>query len=117
MNIIKKIKNYINKKDKTIDILYSLIESIEEKEGTVFIKTNKNIAIENNGHFVMLNKGMSVNISKEIHLNPNININKDNIFNLEHNLEEAKKIAYEEAKNKMAINTLNEVNKWKPLGS
>jgi hypothetical protein len=117
MNIIKKIKNYISKKKETIDILYSLIESIEEKEGTVFIKTNKNIAIENNGHFVLVNKGMSVNISKEIHLNPNININKDNFLNLEYNLEEAQKIAYEEAKNAMAINTLKEANKWKPLGS
>lgn len=75
MNIIKRAINYITKSEKSkIDILLNhLIDSIEVKDDVVVIKTSKNILLENDGHVVTLTKGVSVQIAKEIHLNPELN--------------------------------------------
>ena len=70
-------------------VLSSLIDSIEIKDDNVYIKTSKNIIIQNEGNTVTINSGYSVNIAKEIHLNPDIK--KVDFKTLEYDLEEAKK--------------------------
>ncbi len=90
--------NLFEKHSKILDVLGSVIENIETKDNVVFIKTKKDIVIVNDGNNIVINSGVSVNISKEIHLNPKINI--DNIFedvnNIENILDEAKE--FEKAK-------------------
>ena len=78
-NIIEKAKNYIvgNSAETKLDILLNhVIDTIELRGDSVYIKTNKNIAIQNNGHFVHVNSGVHVTISSQIHLNPKIAYNK-----------------------------------------
>lgn len=82
------IENNKVKLTKMFDLL-DLIDYIDINEDTVNIKLSKNLVLENEGHTVMVNKGMSVNISKEIHLNPEIKFNKDEIDSLEQDLEDA----------------------------
>ena len=74
-NIVKITKDYIvgNTRQKKLDIILDhLIDSIELRGDSVFIKTKKNVAIQNDGHLVQINSGSHVMLSKEIHLNPRI---------------------------------------------
>lgn len=93
MNLVKKIKNYIigeTKEDKLDIILNHLIDSIELKDDLVIVKTKKNVVVQNEGHFVQINSGAHVMLSKEIHLNPIINMDFNNDFDkLQENLDKA----------------------------
>lgn len=71
-------------------ILNHVIDSIELRGNVVHIKTSKDIAIENNGNIVTINSGMQVLLSKEIHLNPNIDFSDTNFTELENRIEEDK---------------------------
>lgn len=54
-----------------VDIIDDIV-SIDEK--TIGIKLAKNIVVYNEGSCVTINKGYSVQIAKEIHLNPSKNV-------------------------------------------
>jgi len=61
-------------RESKIEALFDhVIDKIEIIDDNVHIKTSKNIIIENDGHSVMINRGVSVNLSHQIHLNPKIN--------------------------------------------
>ncbi len=73
--IIKKTYSVIigDTKEKKLDIILDhLIDSIELRDDVIYIKTKKDIAIENEGNTIIINKGVQVLLAKEIHLNPNI---------------------------------------------
>jgi len=92
VNTAKKIKNYIigNTKEKKLEIILEhLIDNIELKDDLVIIKTKKNIAIQNDGHLVLVNSGCHVMLSKEIHLNPKIEFNPEDMNILQASLDEA----------------------------
>ena len=82
-NLIKKTKT-----------LFNIINSITETKDTIYIKTNKDIVIEHQGHIITINKGYNITLAKEIHLNPNINLNKD-LSNIETEISKTKRINYE----------------------
>jgi len=82
-NLIKKTKT-----------LFNIIDSITETKNTIYIKTNKDIVIEHQGHIITINKGYNITLAKEIHLNPNINLNKD-LSNIETEISKTKRINYE----------------------
>ena len=95
INIIKKTKHFIvgDTREKKLDIILDhLIDSIELRGNEVFIKTKKNIAIQNDGHLVQINSGSHVLLSKEIHLNPNIVFNDKNLSNIQSQLDYAREI-------------------------
>ncbi len=96
MKIINKIKNYIIGKDRESKleiILDNLIDSIELKDDLVIVKTKKNVVVQNEGHFVQINTGAHVMLSKEIHLNPIIDMDFNNGLNeLQDKLDEAQEI-------------------------
>jgi len=71
-----------------------MIESIEEIDDTIYIKTKKNIVLEHQGHIVTINQGYHIISSKEIHLNPNISLEKD-LSNIESEMDKIKRIEYE----------------------
>jgi hypothetical protein len=115
MNIIKKIKMYLNKKglnkkllinkqsskDKLEILLEEVIDKIEIKENSINIKTKNNILIENEGHIVSISSGVNVTMANQIHLNPNINFQDGEFEHLNTRLkksieEERKKIKYKE---------------------
>jgi len=94
-NIIKKAKHFIvgDTREKKLDIILDyLIDSIELRGNEVLIKTKKNIAIQNDGHFVQINSGSHVLLSKEIHLNPNITFNDKNLSDIQSQLDYAREI-------------------------
>jgi hypothetical protein len=78
MKLLKKVKDIYRviiadtKQDKIDALFEHIIDKIEIIDDNVHIKTKKNIVIENYGHTVVINKGMNVNIAKQIHLNPKI---------------------------------------------
>jgi hypothetical protein len=100
MNLIKSTKNVLSKiltkKEDKLDILLDMIDSISvnNETNTVHIKTRKNLALENDGHMVVINSGMQVLLSKQIHLNPKVEFDVKEMDVLEHNLQET--IAEEE---------------------
>lgn len=102
MNVIEKAKKIYNvivgdTQEKKLDIILNhLIDSIELKGDMVHIKTKKNIAIENEGHTVIINSGMQVLIAKEIQLNPKIDFSDAKFSELEPRLEEAERKEAEE---------------------
>jgi hypothetical protein len=60
-------------KPKTLSKLITfldLIESVDIKDNTAYIKTKFNVVLENEGHIVTINKGLNVTIAEEVHLNP-----------------------------------------------
>ena len=78
------------------EILEAILDSIDSVSinpvtNLVHIRTSKNIAIENDGHMIVVNSGMQVLLSKQIHLNPKINFSTDNIDVIENDLDEARK--------------------------
>jgi len=112
MNLIKKtfndIKNKLynldkkKKQDKILGIIETLIDEIKVEGDNILIKTNKNIVLSNDGNMAIVNSGVSVNISKVIHLNPKIDKNVyDNFNDLEENLKIAERKALKNMKNKM----------------
>ena len=95
MKIVKKAKEFImgDTREKKIDIILDhLIDSIELRGDEVFIKTKKNIAIQNEGHLVQVNSGSHVLLSKEIHLNPNIVFNDKNLSDIQSQLDYAREV-------------------------
>ena len=58
-----------------LEIITNLIDSIEIKNGVVHIKTSKDLIIENEGSTLFFNKGYQILIGKEIHFNPEIDLN------------------------------------------
>ena len=95
INIIKKTKHFIvgDTREKKLDIILDhLIDSIELRGNEVFIKTKKNIAIQNDGHLVQINSGSHVLLSKEIHLNPNIVFNDKILSNIQSQLDYAREV-------------------------
>lgn len=95
MGIMNKTKEIINiikgdTKEKKLEIILDhLIDNIELRDNIVYIKTKKNIAIENEGHTVLINSGQQVLIADKIQLNPDINFNDTNFNELESRLLEA----------------------------
>lgn len=65
-------KHYVDKKMRKITLaLHDLIDEIVNiDENTLGIKLAKNIVVYNEGSCVTINKGYSVQVAKEIHLNP-----------------------------------------------
>ena len=87
---MKKIYSVIvgDTRESKIEALFDhIIDEIQIVDNNVHIKTSKNIIIENDGHSVMINKGVSVNLSHQIHLNPKINFGGFDI--LQDDLQEA----------------------------
>ena len=78
MQLVKKVKDIYNvivgdTKEKKLEIILDhIIDTIELRGDDVYIKTKKNIAIQNDGHFVQVNSGVHVMLSSQIHLNPKI---------------------------------------------
>ena len=81
-------------------LLNHLIDRIELRDDSVYIKIKKNLILENEGHIVTYNSGMHVTLAKEIHLNPKIDFADKNFNELEPRLEEAEKIESEKIKQK-----------------
>lgn len=77
-NNISKIENkniIIKDKKEILNHLLSFIESLVYiNNDTIGITLDKNIAIFNKGSTLTISKGYQVNIAKQIHLNPRINI-------------------------------------------
>lgn len=108
MKIVEQVKTKlmkllkVEKKNDKIDVIFDyLIDTIEVKEDMVYIKTKKNIILENDGSIININKGYSVNISEKIHLNPIINFKKEDINNIKQICDDAEKKALEEAYTKL----------------
>lgn len=101
MNIIRSTKNALSKiftkRDEKLDIILGMIDSISVNPETnlVHIKTNKNLALENDGHMVVINSGMQVLLSKQIHLNPKVDFDIREMDVLEPNLQEVLRIEKE----------------------
>jgi len=102
---VKGIKHFIvgDTKQKKIDIILNhLIDSIELRGDDVLITTKKNIAIQNKGHFVQINSGVHVMLSKEIHFNPKIKFDIDSDFEtVQNDLDNARKLEEIELKKKI----------------
>lgn len=78
----EKIELY-KKIDSILISLTNLIDDIVElDENTIGIKLAKNIVIYNEGSCVTINKGFSVQIAKEIHLNPKSPIENEVVNNM-----------------------------------
>lgn len=93
INRVKKAYKIIkgDTEEKKLDIILNhVIDSIELRGDVVHIKTNKNIAIENDGHVVTINSGMNVTLAKEIHFNPNIDFSDANFDELTDRIEKDK---------------------------
>ncbi len=116
LGVSKAESKILSKVDKLIAALEYIVDDIIIEDNKVMIKTKKDIIIVNEGNSLIINSGVSVNISKEIHLNPNIDTS--NIFEdmnkLEDSLEVAKKIEIEKVKNKIKEWF---TSKWKIFGS
>jgi tagatose-1,6-bisphosphate aldolase len=99
---IDNIKRSITSKQEILETLLSTVDSItiDEKMNLVHIKTAKNIAIENDGHMVMINKGMNVQLATQIHLNPKIDFKDKNMGELEDRLQVALEEEEKELKKK-----------------
>lgn len=76
MNLLEKIGIFRTniKERKILSILEKIIDSIEENNDTVSIKLNKNIFIETTGSMMTISNGYKIDIAREIHLNPEIQI-------------------------------------------
>jgi hypothetical protein len=101
MDNLEKIDNQIIIKDKKdiLDTLLSFIKNITIiNEDTIGVSLDKNIIIHNNQSTMVINKGMQINLAKQIHLNPRININE--LYDNTDRLEEVLKEAYEKEKEK-----------------
>jgi signal transduction histidine kinase len=101
MDNLEKIDNQIVIKDKK-EILNNLLSFIKNitiiNEDTIGVSLDKNIIIHNNQNTMVINKGMQINLAKQIHLNPRININE--LYDNTDRLEEVLKEAYEKEKEK-----------------
>lgn len=65
----------VKKMDRINLALVDIIDDIVNiDENTIGIKLAKNIVVYNEGSCVTINKGYSVQIAKEIHLNPSKNV-------------------------------------------
>ena len=75
------------KKD-IMNVLSSLVDSVELRDDCVYINTSKDIFIKSRGNFVLANKGLQVFISPQLHLNPNIEPS-DNIDDMKDSIEKS----------------------------
>ncbi len=102
---IEKINKYSVIKDKK-EILNTLLNFIESitiiNEDTIGVSLDKNLVIYNNQNTMCINKGVQVNLSKQIHLNPVIPISElyDNIDNT-NKLQEVLMKAHEKEKKRL----------------
>jgi len=78
-----KDKNIIQSNQEKLDLLLNIIDSIEINNNNILVRTSKNIAIYNDGNTIHINSGQHVMLSNTIHLNPNIQLNKNDLFNKE----------------------------------
>ena len=114
MEIVKNTKNLIKKiftkKEDKLDIILSMIDNITIDENTnmVHIKTNKNLVLENNGHTVMITKGVNVQLANIIHLNPKIDFTDKNFDELENRLDKAAQEAWEESQKQIENHACND---------
>jgi hypothetical protein len=112
MKIMKKIHKIYNiiigndEESKKDIILNHLIDTIELRDETIYIKTKKNLLFENDGHVVTMNSGMNVTMAKQIHLNPKIDFNDNNFNTLKFRLDEARKKEQQEFEKK-ALEEMN----------
>lgn len=85
MKIVQKLKKFLtpSKKPSAQELVDHLIdEVIFIDENTTKIVISKNLVIENDGTTISINKGYSINIAKEIHLNPKFDDNGEIIKEL-----------------------------------
>jgi len=81
--LIKKKNNIIQTNQEKLNLILNIIDSIEMTDNNIVIKTSKNIAIYNDGNTIHINTGQHVMLSDTIHLNPNIQLNKEDLFSRE----------------------------------
>ena len=100
----KQILNLSEYKSNNLIKLLDLIKSIEVRDNSTIIRIDDNIIIENKKSSIMLNKGFSVNISGQIHLNPDIEYNEDdNMSELNRKLIESNKIKMSELEKSLTL--------------
>ena len=82
------MNNLTTNKNEIVHKLLGFIESIEERDGCLYVNTNKDLFIQSSGNLVIMNKGLQVFLAKQTHLNPNIS-HIDDIKTIENDIRES----------------------------